>query len=169
MDHNPIKQDLRITKTHHALFSALFSLMEESPFSSISVTDICQKAMVHRTTFYHHFEDKHHLLRCALDALRQEFLADIPPVSSKTDLIAFYSLALDQIIAHLFAQQKMYRAIFQSNGYESIFQLFESYISGQLMQSFALFPKNEPSHPASLPYNVGVSAVKFFGIGLSDI
>ena len=45
------KQDLRIQKTHKFLYAALFDLMEQKPFSEISVTDICQKAMVHRTTF----------------------------------------------------------------------------------------------------------------------
>ena len=53
MEKSILKQDLRITKTHKYLFDALFSLMAEKPFSAISVTDICARAMVHRTTFYH--------------------------------------------------------------------------------------------------------------------
>lgn len=149
------KQDLRITKTHKYLFDALFSLMEEKPLSTISVTDICQKAMVHRTTFYHHFEDKHHLLRCALAVLQQKFLEGIPPVSSDTDPITFYSLALDHIIDHLFEKQNTYRSILHNNGYEgSIAQIFESYISAQLMHSFSLFQKNGLSHPGGIPYEV---------------
>lgn len=92
MEYQTTKQDLRVIKTHKYLFEALFSLMKEKPFDAITVTDICKKAMIHRTTFYHHFEDKYHLLRCALTTLQQKFLADIPPVSSETEPSAFYAL-----------------------------------------------------------------------------
>ena len=149
-----LKQDLRITKTHKYLFDALFSLMAEKPFSAISVTDICARAMVHRTTFYHHFEDKNHLLRCALEAMQQEFLDGLPPVRPNTDPVAFYTQTLDQIIDHLFDREATYRAIFRSNGYESIFEIFESYISAQLLESFSLFQKNGLTPPGGIPYEL---------------
>ena len=155
MGYQTTKQDLRVIKTHKYLFEALFSLMKEKPFDAITVTDICKKAMIHRTTFYHHFEDKYHLLRCALTTLQQKFLADIPPVSSETEPSAFYALVLDQIIDHLFENQDMYRSILQSNGYEdSIFQIFESYISAQLLYSFSLFQKNGLGYPSRVPCEI---------------
>ena len=155
MEYQTTKQDLRVIKTHKYLFEALFSLMKEKPFDAITVTDICKKAMIHRTTFYHHFEDKYHLLRCALTTLQQKFLADIPPVSSETEHSAFYALVLDQIIDHLFENQDMYRSILQSNGYEdSIFQIFESYISAQLLYSFSLFQKNGLGYPSRVPCEI---------------
>lgn len=54
--------DLRIQRTYQFLSDALFELLLKKPFEQISVTDICKKAMVHRTTFYKHFEDKYQLL-----------------------------------------------------------------------------------------------------------
>ena len=68
------KKDLRVQKTHKFAYAALFELMEQKPFDDISVTDLCQKAMIHRTTFYNHFEDKSHLLRCALEAMQEEII-----------------------------------------------------------------------------------------------
>ena len=50
--------DLRQRKTRALLVKALAELMEERPFSELSVVDICSRAMVHRTTFYAHFNDK---------------------------------------------------------------------------------------------------------------
>ena len=49
--------DLRQRKTRALLVKALAELMEERPFSELSVVDICSRAMVHRTTFYAHFND----------------------------------------------------------------------------------------------------------------
>lgn len=56
------KLDLRVRRTYKFLWDALISLMAESDFEAITVTDICERAMVHRTTFYKHYEDKYALL-----------------------------------------------------------------------------------------------------------
>ena len=57
------KEDLRQRRSKRHLSEALVSLMEERPLREISVVDICERAMVHRTTFYAHFEDKNDLPR----------------------------------------------------------------------------------------------------------
>ena len=67
------REDLRQRRTRKLLADALLSLLEERPLSEISVVDICQRAMVHRTTFYAHFDDKLALLRYAVDELQKYF------------------------------------------------------------------------------------------------
>lgn len=54
--------DLRVRRTYKFLWDALVALMTERDFESITVTEICKRAMVHRTTFYKHYEDKYSLL-----------------------------------------------------------------------------------------------------------
>ena len=54
--------DLRIRRTYKFLWDALMALLAERDFEAITVTDLCERAMVHRTTFYKHYEDKHALL-----------------------------------------------------------------------------------------------------------
>jgi AcrR family transcriptional regulator len=59
----PLEQsDLRVRRTHKLLWEALMAELTERPFEEISVKDICERAMVHRTTFYKHYEDKYALL-----------------------------------------------------------------------------------------------------------
>jgi AcrR family transcriptional regulator len=62
MNVSPEKLDLRIRRTYKLLWEALLDLMAKEAFESISVSDICARAMVHRTTFYKHYEDKYALL-----------------------------------------------------------------------------------------------------------
>lgn len=71
---NPSKppEDLRVRRTYKLLWEALLSLLEQRPFESISVTEICDKAMVHRVTFYKHFQDKYDLLEYNLQAVRMQ-------------------------------------------------------------------------------------------------
>lgn len=39
------------------IWNAMFELLEEKPIKNITVGEICDKAMIHRTTFYNHFYD----------------------------------------------------------------------------------------------------------------
>jgi AcrR family transcriptional regulator len=66
--------DLRIRRTHKLLWESLFELMTQSKqrYSSITINQICDLAMVHRTTFYKHFEDKDALLAFGLKKYQEE-------------------------------------------------------------------------------------------------
>ena len=55
------KEDLRVKRTRKLLSNALLELLNKESFDKISILDICEKAMVHRTTFYKHFSDKYDL------------------------------------------------------------------------------------------------------------
>ena len=56
------KVDLRIIKTKKNLYEGLLNLMKERTFEEIKVSDICNKALTNRSTFYDHFSDKYELL-----------------------------------------------------------------------------------------------------------
>ena len=49
-------------KTKIYLSNALLELLKTKSFDNIKVTEICDKALIHKTTFYNHFEDKYELL-----------------------------------------------------------------------------------------------------------
>ncbi len=70
---NSGKTDLRVRRTRKMLWEALVKLLEERPFEALSVQEICDRAMVHRTTFYKHFEDKYQLLSYGLEEARERF------------------------------------------------------------------------------------------------
>jgi AcrR family transcriptional regulator len=64
------KKDLRISRTQHSLMTAMMTLLEKRSFNRITVNDLCEVAMVSRTTFYQHFEDKYDLLRSCLEQIK---------------------------------------------------------------------------------------------------
>ncbi|MCZ8521353.1 MULTISPECIES: TetR/AcrR family transcriptional regulator [Paenibacillus] len=67
------KEDLRVKRTRMLLSQALLSLMNHHSFHAISVKEICEEAMVHRATFYTHFNDKYDLLAYSLKQIAEEF------------------------------------------------------------------------------------------------
>ena len=76
--------DLRTLRTYTLLQKALLELLSKQSFDSIKVNDICNVAMIHRTTFYSHFSDKYELLDYVIKNLEDDLLAgfDVTDYSS---------------------------------------------------------------------------------------
>lgn len=49
-------------KRKERIWTSLLSLLEEKPLDEVTVEDICQRADIHRTTFYNHFNDIYDLI-----------------------------------------------------------------------------------------------------------
>lgn len=64
------KKDLRVVKTYRVLYDALLELLEDNSFEEIKVSDICDKALINRSTFYSHFSDKYELLSSYIQDLK---------------------------------------------------------------------------------------------------
>ena len=64
--------DLRKERTLKYLTQSLTDLMREKPLDQISVSEICEHAMVRRATFYRHFADKAQLLDYIISAQREK-------------------------------------------------------------------------------------------------
>ena len=65
--------DLRVQRTYRLLFDAFTSLLEEEGFDSITVQQLCDRAMIRRTTFYKHFADKYEYLYFYMRQICEEF------------------------------------------------------------------------------------------------
>lgn len=74
------KVDPRVQRTKEFLQQALFSLMTERDFDTITIQDIADRARVNRATFYDHFEDKFALLNHTIQEGLQKILdGTLPP------------------------------------------------------------------------------------------
>ncbi|MCG7339031.1 TetR/AcrR family transcriptional regulator [Staphylococcus sp. ACRSN] len=69
------ENDLRVIKTKRALSKSFYTLLESKMFSSISVNQICENALIHRTTFYKHFYDKYDLLIYLITDLTKDYFS----------------------------------------------------------------------------------------------
>jgi AcrR family transcriptional regulator len=61
--------DRRVRRTQRQLHEALIALILERGWDAVTVSDICARADVGRSTFYVHFADKENLLLSGLDHL----------------------------------------------------------------------------------------------------
>lgn len=106
--------DLRQRKTRRLLVEALAQLLTERPFQELSVVDICQRAMVHRTTFYAHFNDKQELLRYLLEGLEQECVATCLPQDPERGPREYLLTAAQNVFRFFGEHRALYRAYLES-------------------------------------------------------
>src|SRR2546425_5891929 len=80
--------DLRVRRTRKLLWEALMAELSERAFEEITVKEICERAMVHRTTFYKHYEDKYALLEQGMRQMYDALVAEeehVPPSAFSMD------------------------------------------------------------------------------------
>ena len=72
------KEDLRVLRTRKLLFTALLELLEQpkATLRDITVQQICDLAMVHRSTFYMHYKDKYDLFFSEFHRLEEKKTLD---------------------------------------------------------------------------------------------
>ncbi len=96
------KEDLRIRRTKMLLYNALIELMQTKTYNKISINDICDKAMVHRATFYNHFYDKDDLFDYILTSISEELYekakSNVEFNSSKEMYLSLISCAIDFLV-----------------------------------------------------------------------
>lgn len=127
--------DLRTKRTYKLLQNSLFELLAKKSFDEIKVNDICDLAMIHRTTFYSHFSDKYELLDYCISEVEKEITCNFQ-VYSYTNLEEFYTNMIMSVLNYLDTNRKFFRSILKKNENTGLLKIFTntcvSYISDML-------------------------------------
>lgn len=67
------KTDLRVVKALAQIDRALLECLEQMPLQKLTVDQLCQQAMINRSTFYKYYQDKYDLMDQYLARTLQEF------------------------------------------------------------------------------------------------
>lgn len=81
---SPPHSDLRVRRTRRRLTQALIDLTAERPLETVTVRDLTDLAEVGYATFFRHYASIEELLRAAVDDLRAELYALLPPLTGDT-------------------------------------------------------------------------------------
>ena len=117
--------DLRTTRTYLLLKNALLELLSKQSFDTIKVNDICNLAMVHRTTFYSHFSDKYELLDYCVNDLESELTKNFEP-KNYSNTKEFYSDLINHLIKYLGENKLFYRNMLNNNYTAGIIAVFHN-------------------------------------------
>ena len=109
------KVDLRIIKTNKVLYEALLELLKDQTFEEIKVSDICNKALVNRSTFYAHFNDKYELVSSFMTDLKHELTSELMNIDKNISLKEYYLKLIEVFLNHIDGQEDVYKSILINN------------------------------------------------------
>ena len=78
--------DLRVKKTRQAIRSSFLELLEEYDYDKITVTMLCERAMINRKTFYAHYAYMDELMDEYMSDIAEEFIEEIGVIQGFDDL-----------------------------------------------------------------------------------
>lgn len=109
------KTDLRVIKTKKLLYDSLLELMKDKPFEEIKVSDICDRALINRSTFYAHYSDKYELFSSYIESLKEALSKELEKNTNITNSREYYLEMLSLFFNHVLEQREAYLAIGKQN------------------------------------------------------
>lgn len=120
--------DLRVRRTQKLLWEALISLMENQDFESISIKDICDRAMVHRTTFYKHYQDKYDLLMSGMRVMHNQLKKAQQTEKQTSQEDSSYRMFIS-LCKHVAENEHFYRLMLCGDGIGTFYTLLRTYLA----------------------------------------
>ena len=129
------ENDLRIIKTRRLIRDAFVELLEIKGFNGITISDIADRAMINRSTFYLHYTDKYDLLQQTMEEAMQNILQLVAPETHIIDGKLEYNSFIQNISSILKAVERdamLYKIILNDKEMSGITKKFENALIDKL-------------------------------------
>ena len=123
--------------TKQAFADALRKLLDQMPFSKISVSHICEECGMNRKSFYYHFKDKYDLVNWIFDTEITEIFSE-----EEWKNAGFTWDILGKICTYFYTQRTFYSKVLQIEGQNSLTEHFRD-ILVPINQKFLEMVKEE--------------------------
>lgn len=132
------KEDLRVRRTRKFLFNTLITLLQKpnTTFRGITVQEICDEAMIHRSTFYMHYHDKYDLFIQELKRMEENMTIEERKLRLKNPFTILDKEEMSSKSYHIFRK-------IQDDSY--LTNLIQEFLKKQLRQDIITFSNKEVS------------------------
>ncbi len=127
------KKDLRIIKTKMALYNALTNLMKDKTFEEIRVSDICNEALINRSTFYAHYDDKYELLVDFLKNVENELTSELSKNNNIVNTKEYYIELIRLFLNHIEEKKDIYNSIMINNRNSIMMDILLNVVNNDLL------------------------------------
>lgn len=128
------KLDLRIERTYRMLRDAFTRLMAEKPYEEITVSELCDAAIIRRTTFYKHFADKDEFFAFYVRRTREEFQERVEPHGTHETPANFSDRMFHELVAFVQENDRLVRRALASSAFATMDAILSEEISRSLRQ-----------------------------------
>ena len=156
------KEDLRIVKTQNALRDALVTLMKDKQFEEIKISDICNTALVNRSTFYAHYEDKYELLVDIINSLKINLLDDLDKNKKILNTKEYYIELIKLFLNHINDKKDIYTKILINNHNSILMDILEDAVMKDINKRI----KKKQIKTGDIPANI---FIKYYLGGVANV
>lgn len=159
------KEDVRVQRTRKLLQQALIELTVEMGFTTVTVRDVCNRAMVNRSTFYRYYLDKYDLLdqyMIEIQAATQEAAALVEASMSAAPRSVPAGLLV--LVKQVEANADFYSVMLGKNGDPAFIERFRQFSLERYRYLFSHQPPAADSK--SPPVEVKLAYISYAGIGV---
>jgi len=137
------KTDARVRRTRDALGDALITLMQETPFDTITVQDVLDRAHVSRSTFYSHYSDKDDLLMSDAEEFFEAISTSLSAHGDKSDRV----FPVQEFFEHLSDVQPFYKALVKSGRFQENMDLARGHFARGIERRLSELPRAQTIPP----------------------
>jgi AcrR family transcriptional regulator len=138
------KTDRRVIRTRKLLSEALFALILEKGYDSVTIQDITDRANLGRATFYLHYRDKEELLMTMLEGVFEDLLDHASHVV-KSEMSMTRSFPMLYIFHHAAEHSDLYRALFQAQVGQGIAWKMQDFLALRAQELTGIWEQEAPS------------------------
>lgn len=128
------KLDFRIQRTYKMLTEALMDTLKEKEFDEITVSGLCEKAMIRRATFYKHFGDKYELFAFAVRELEQQFCEENKLKCDGSNPKDFYVAMMDRVFRFVEQNSEMFIKVLKSKNAKLLLDILSEEIEHDILE-----------------------------------
>lgn len=157
------KEDVRVQRTRKLLQQALIELTVEMGFAAVTVRDICNRAMVNRSTFYRYYLDKYDLLNQYMNEIQsatQEAASSVEASMSTAPKSVPSGLLV--LVKHVEAHADFYRAMLGQNGDPAFIERFRQFSEARYRYLFSQQKSVDADAP---PVDMKLAYISYAGVG----
>lgn len=130
-----VKYDLRIVRTYKLLTEAFLQLLGEKHLEDITIGELCERAMIRRTTFYKHFADKFEFLRFFIWQIQESFSEAYKKIHENDQgLVSFYTDIIRYILDFIKEYEQIVHMVSESNMLYIIIDIFSEHITTKIIE-----------------------------------
>lgn len=136
--------DLRVIKTRKNIYNALTNLLKAKAFEDIKVSDICQEALINRSTFYDHFTDKYELLIDYINSEKKMLENALDTNKEINNPKSYYIELIKILLNHIENVKDIYLSILENNQNSILMDIFMDVVTKDVEKRIKKYKSNIP-------------------------
>lgn len=139
------KNNIRFQVTDQKIRKVFLEELEKNGIEKVSVSTICQKVGINRSSFYAHFEDVYDILDHLSEDLGREVYEMFRKADASTPAKMFGKEELTAYLDYIFQYKSYFRIYFQAIPLERLGGSFERTFSELIFPNLILLGESDPS------------------------